>query len=116
MIISNWKGNFKMLTNSFFTFFNPLSPWSYLLVINFLAFIIYAFDKYKAVAGGYRIPERLLLFIALIGGSYGAWLSMKIVHHKTRKTIFVKGIPLIMLCETMALAFIFGCAVSSACT
>ena len=55
----------------------------YLLIVNVLAFIIYGFDKYQARKAGRRIPEATLLIWAGIGGSIGAWMGMKLWHHKT---------------------------------
>ena len=39
--------------------------------------------KVKAKQGSWRISEATLLILAVIGGSIGALLGMKIWHHKT---------------------------------
>ena len=39
--------------------------------------------KVKAKQGSWRISEATLLILAVIGGSIGAMLGMKIWHHKT---------------------------------
>ncbi len=39
--------------------------------------------KVKAKKGSWRISEATLLILAVIGGSIGALLGMKIWHHKT---------------------------------
>lgn len=54
----------------------------YLIAINFITFIVYGIDKYKAKKSKWRIPEATLLLIAVIGGSIGAWTGMKVWHHK----------------------------------
>ncbi|MDY4844923.1 MAG: DUF1294 domain-containing protein, partial [Parabacteroides sp.] len=74
----------------------------YLLIVNVLAFIIYGFDKYQARKAGRRIPEATLLIWAGIGGSIGAWMGMKIWHHKTLHKKFKYGIPILI---TMQVAF-----------
>lgn len=60
-----------------------------LVLWNFAVFIIYGVDKYKAVHQQWRIPEKVLLTIALLGAGFGAYLGGKIWHHKTRKDYFV---------------------------
>ena len=54
----------------------------YLLVINAVAFFVYGIDKLKARKGRWRISEATLLLLAIVGGSVGAWLGMKVWHHK----------------------------------
>jgi len=54
-----------------------------------------ALDKRRAVRGGWRIPERTIFLIALLGGSPGVLLGMELMHHKTRHRKFLILIPLI---------------------
>ena len=54
-----------------------------LLLVNVVTFIIYGIDKYKAIKEKWRIPEATLLLMAVFGGSIGAWLGMRVFHHKT---------------------------------
>lgn len=60
----------------------------YLLIINFLTFLSYAIDKYNAIKRKKRLPESYLFFLAILGGSIGALLGMKVFHHKVRKIYF----------------------------
>ena len=71
----------------------------YLIAINVLAFIAYGIDKWKAKLSRWRIPETTLLGLAVIGGSIGAWLGMKVWHHKTMHKKFKYGIPLILVVQ-----------------
>ena len=75
----------------------------YLLAINAVAFFAYGIDKLKARKGWWRIPEATLLLLAIIGGSIGAWLGMKVWHHKTMHLKFKYGLPAILLLQ-LALA------------
>ncbi len=75
----------------------------YLLVINAVAFIVYGIDKLKARKGRWRISEATLLLLAIVGGSVGAWLGMKVWHHKTMHLKFKYGLPAILLLQ-LALA------------
>ena len=56
----------------------------YLIVINIVTFQVYGIDKWKAKQGSWRISEATLLILAVIGGSIGALLGMRVWHHKTK--------------------------------
>ena len=69
----------------------------YLLAVNITSFLLYGIDKYKAKKGRWRISEATLLLMAVIGGSIGAWVGMRIWHHKTMHKMFKYGIPVIII-------------------
>ena len=69
----------------------------YLLAVNITTFLVYGIDKYKAKKGRWRISEATLLLMAVIGGSIGAWVGMRIWHHKTMHKMFKYGIPVIII-------------------
>ena len=71
----------------------------YLLAINFVSFFLYGIDKYKAKKNQWRISEATLLTMAAIGGSIGAWVGMRIWHHKTMHKKFKYGIPIIIIMQ-----------------
>ncbi len=60
----------------------------YTLIINILLFFTMGFDKHCAVKGKWRVPESTLFILALLGGSIGGFISMKVFHHKTKKWYF----------------------------
>ena len=68
----------------------------YFLAVNIIAFIVYGIDKLKARKNLWRIPETTLLLLAAIGGSVGAWLGMRVWHHKTMHLKFKYGVPAIL--------------------
>lgn len=70
-----------------------------LIGVNIIAFLLYGADKYRATRKKWRIPEKVLIGIALCGGSAGALLGMYVFHHKTRKNKFRIGIPLIFVAQ-----------------
>ena len=74
----------------------------YLILINLLAFLIFAYDKSQAKKKKSRIPEKFLLFIALIGGSTGALCGMVVFKHKLSKKVFYLGIPILILVNKMS--------------
>lgn len=69
----------------------------WLILINIITFVIYALDKYKAVHHLWRIPEKTLIFLAVIGGSPAALLAMYTIRHKTRHIKFTLGDQLYLL-------------------
>ena len=79
----------------------------YLIAINVIVFFIFGIDKLKAKKGKWRIPESTLLLLAIIGGSIGAWLGIKVCHHKTLHKKFKYGIPLIVIAQIAIVIYIF---------
>lgn len=75
----------------------------YLLFINVIAVIVCFTDKIKAKNGSYRIPERTLFVISILGGSFGMYVAMKTIRHKTKHNRFMIGIPLIMILQVLLL-------------
>ena len=75
----------------------------WLAAINLVTFAVYGIDKAKAKRGTWRVPEKTLFLLPLLGGSLGALLGMRVFRHKTKHWYFVWGIPLILLAQ-LALA------------
>lgn len=71
----------------------------WLAVINLVTFAVYGIDKAKAKRGAWRVPEKTLFLLPLLGGSLGALLGMKVFRHKTKHWYFVWGIPLILVAQ-----------------
>ncbi len=84
----------------------------YLAVINVIAIIITIHDKSAAERGKWRVKERTLMLVSALGGSVGMYLTMLIIRHKTRKPLFMIGIPVIIILELIAvypvLHYVFG--------
>lgn len=69
----------------------------YLIIINIVGFLSMGIDKYKAIKDEWRIPEKTLFIIAILGGALGSWLGMYSFRHKTKHWYFVVGMPLILI-------------------
>ena len=78
----------------------------YLLAINIASFFLYGIDKYKAKKGRWRISEAILLLMAVIGGSIGAWAGMRLWHHKTMHKKFKYGMPVIIIMQIALVAYL----------
>ena len=81
----------------------------YLIVINVVSFLVFGIDKWKAKQGSWRISEATLLILAVIGGSIGALLGMRVWHHKTMHKKFKYGLPLILLVQIALIYLILDC-------
>jgi len=56
--------------------------------LSLTAFVAYGWDKLQAKRGGWRVPEKNLHVLALIGGFAGAFLGMRVFRHKTKHPMF----------------------------
>lgn len=74
---------------------------SYLIIVNFIGFLMMGIDKQKAIKGAFRIPEATLFVIAMIGGSIGSIIGMYTFRHKTRHFSFVYGMPAILILQVI---------------
>ena len=79
----------------------------FLVGINTVAFIVYGVDKWRAAHNRWRIPETTLLGLAIIGGSIGALLGMKVWHHKTMHKKFRFGLPMILMAQMLLVGYIW---------
>lgn len=79
----------------------------WLAVINLLTFIVYGADKRRARKGKWRVSEKTLFLLPLLGGSIGALLGMRVFHHKTKHWYFVWGIPAILLAQIALAVWIY---------
>ncbi len=75
---------------------------AYLVLINIVTFIVFGVDKAKAKNHSWRVPEKTLFLLAIIGGSVGAIVGMQTFRHKTRKWYFSFGIPAILIVQLAA--------------
>ena len=100
-----------------------------LLLINIVAFVLMGIDKRRSKHYSRknnskaaekkskrhrhksRIPEAVLLTLAVCGGGFGILLGMIAFHHKTnsiRHPAFVNGVPIILLVELIFALFVFA--------
>ena len=82
--------------------------WISILILNVVTFFVYGIDKFKAKKSLWRIPESTLLILAAVGGSVGAYLGMKVWHHKTLHKKFSLGVPVILLLHLALLVYIMN--------
>ena len=71
----------------------------YLAVMNVVGLAVMGIDKSKAKKNKWRIPEKTLFLVSLIGGSVGTLLGMYLFRHKTKHWYFVVGMPAILILQ-----------------
>ena len=80
---------------------------AYFLLISLIAITATLLDKYRARRHKWRIPEATLLLLSALGGSAAMLITMRLIHHKTRKKKFMIGIPVILILQLTAAAAVF---------
>ena len=79
----------------------------YLAIINLVGILVMATDKSRAIKGKWRIPEKSLFLVSLLGGSLGTWAGMYLFRHKTKHWYFVIGMPLILILQVALGIFLY---------
>ncbi len=77
----------------------------YLIFINIIGFLAMGIDKRKAEKGAWRIPEKTLFLLTILGGGIGTIAGMYIFRHKTKKLEFTIGMPAILILEIIAVIY-----------
>ena len=77
----------------------------YLVVMNVLGVAVMWSDKRRARLHRWRIPEKVLFGVSLLGGSAGTWAGMYLFRHKTKHWYFAVGIPLILAGQMIAVVW-----------
>lgn len=85
-----------------------LSLTGFCVLMSLAAFAAFGIDKFKAKTDRWRIPEKTLFLLALLGGGTGAWLGMRVFHHKTRHPQFRYGLPVIMAVQLALLGYLWA--------
>ncbi len=78
----------------------------YFVAINLAGFIAFGIDKSKARRNKWRIPEATLFLFAIFGGSLGCLLAMHTFRHKTQKSSFYIGIPVILGIQLLVIVYL----------
>lgn len=92
-----------------FETFIQIIPLKYLIIyiigINIIGFLAMFIDKQKAKRGTWRIPEKTLFILTLLGGGIGTISGMYLFRHKTRKLYFTVGFPAILISEAALIIY-----------
>ena len=83
----------------------PLILLVYFLGVNLLLFVLIGMDKRAARRKKWRIPEKRLLTLGIIGGGFGGIIGMLIFHHKTHRIYFTICYVVNMICWGIAFLY-----------
>ena len=75
---------------------------AYIVIVNIVAFCLYGIDKNAAIRQKQRIPNRVLLLLAVFGGSLGALAGMYTFRHKTKKWYYTVTVPVLLMIQIAA--------------
>lgn len=78
----------------------------YLIVMNLVGLAVMAMDKSKARHHAWRISEKTLFLVSILGGSVGTWAGMYLFHHKTKHWYFRWGFALLTAAQCAIIYFI----------
>lgn len=76
----------------------------YLALISLISIITTAWDKHCAKRDMWRVPEKTLIIMSILGGSVAMYVTMKTIRHKTKHPKFMVGIPVIIFLQVAAVA------------
>ncbi len=68
----------------------------YPVIISIIAVVMTILDKKYAEKGKWRIPERTLFLVGILGGAVAMYITMKTIRHKTRHKLFMTGLPIVI--------------------
>ena len=80
---------------------------AYIGGVSIVEFLLFGWDKFCAVRNLRRIPEDVLLFIACIGGTFGAFAGQMFFRHKTIKPYFNRALIVIFALQAL---LVIGCS------
>ena len=75
----------------------------YVGLVSVVGLVLTCYDKVVSKRSGRRVPERVLLIIGAAGGALIMYLTMRLIHHKTRHKKFMVGLPLLILLHCILL-------------
>lgn len=81
-------------------------PLCWLALISLVTAAVTVADKLKAKKGSFRIPEKSLIILALLGGSVAEYFTMRLIRHKTLHKKFMIGLPLIIVFQLVLIALV----------
>lgn len=80
----------------------------YFIMINLALLLTMKIDKTKAKSNQYRISEKTLWILALVGGAIGGTLGMQLFRHKTKHIAFTVGFPLLAIVDVIIVVILLS--------
>lgn len=80
----------------------------YFIVISVVTAIVTFYDKKAAKKRPkHRVSEAMLFLLALLGGAFAEYVTMKKIRHKTKHKRFMIGLPVIIILHILLIIFYF---------
>ena len=80
---------------------------AYFLIISAVSVFACMLDKHNAKHGKWRISEKTLFLLSVLGGATAMYVIMRLIHHKTRHKRFMIGLPMIILFHIVIIYLLF---------
>ena len=80
--------------------------WGELALMSLVLFGLMGVDKHRARKGRWRVRERTLFLLALLGGACGGTLGMFLFHHKTRHWTFRLIFPILAAAQLIGAGYL----------
>ena len=80
--------------------------WGALALMSLTLFVLMGLDKRKARKGRWRVRERTLFWVALLGGASGGTLGMFLFHHKTHHWTFRLIFPILAAVQLLGAVYL----------
>ena len=84
--------------------FKSIATWALIILValfSIISVIITLVDKSRARHNGKRISEATLMSFAALGGAVFMFLTMLLIHHKTKHVKFMLGLPLMIIYQAL---------------
>jgi hypothetical protein len=79
----------------------------YFAIINIIGAVVNIIDKIKAKHKKWRIKEKTLWIIGLIGGAPLSFLTMQLIRHKTKHKSFMIGMPILAIAQIALIIYLY---------
>ena len=76
----------------------------YVAAVSLVTAAVTVYDKLAAKKGAWRIPEKTLLLLGLVGGAAAELAVMLTISHKTKHKKFMLGLPVILILQAAIIA------------
>ena len=76
------------------------------VLVNIRDFALMGVDKRRARRDAWRVRERTFFLLALLGGTLGAILGMRLFRHKTKHWYFRYGLPVLLAVQVVLGVFL----------
>jgi uncharacterized membrane protein YsdA (DUF1294 family) len=80
--------------------------WGGIALMSLVLFGLMGVDKRRARKGRWRVRERTLFLLALLGGASGGTLGMFLFHHKTRHWTFRLIFPILAAVQLLGAVYL----------